>query len=466
MSQETKLAEGSLSIIECIVMGVSGTSPAFSAAATTAALVAAVGIYAPSSALFCGLIMFGVTFSFMYLNRLSANAGASYGWISKIFGKELGFFTGWSLLVASAIFMVSGTIPVATSTLALLKPELVGDPTWVTLVASGWLTLISFVVLRGIKSASYLQLTFTILEICIMIVIIIAAFMTYIKQPYHAITLDIFNPFNYSLELFAKGAIISLFFFWGWDVTVNLSEESKNSSSTPGKAAMWSMLIVTALFVTFLMCALVALSDEEIKNSSTNVLLALANKILPAPWGNIALISVIVSSLGTIETSILQFTRTLFAQSRDGVLHERWAKVHPVWKTPWAATLLIWALGMGFLVIASQEASITSIIDISINVISFQVAFYYGLCGLACAWCQRGIAFKDIPKTIFLIIWPILSAVVLIAIDLYGAIYIFDAKSVLLGIGGILFGVIPLLLNRRKASTRVRAVNKLARTAS
>jgi amino acid transporter len=450
MAKETKLAAGALGTAESILMGVSGTAPGFSAAATTAALVAAVGIHAPSSALYCGLIMFGVTFSFMYLNRISASAGASYVWISEIFGRKLGFFAGWSLLVASALFMVSGTIPVATCTLELIDPALITNIFWVTVVASAWLTFVALVVLKGIKPTSYLQVILTVLEIGILIIIIIAAFITFIRQPEHTLTLASFSPFSFSLELFAKGAIISLFFYWGWDVTLNLSEETKDADSAPGKAALWSMIIVTLIFVAFLMCVLVALTDEEIRQSSTNVLLKLANKILPAPWGNLALISIILSSLGTIETSILQFTRTLFAKSRDGVLHKRWSKVHSEWQTPWTATILIWALGMLFLIIASQEKTVASIIDISINVISFQVAFYYGLCGIACAWHHRSFFLKSFSKTVLLIIWPIISALVLISIDIYGAIYIFDAKSIILGVGGIALGAVPLFLNRRR----------------
>jgi amino acid transporter len=450
MAKETKLASGALGTAESILMGVSGTAPGFSAAATTAALVAAVGIHSPSSALYCGLIMFGVTFSFMYLNRLSANAGASYIWISEIFGKKLGFFAGWSLLVASALFMVSGTIPVATATLALAAPELVSDTIWVTLVASVYLTFVALVVLKGIKPTSYLQVILTIIEIAILLVIIIAAFIAFYNQPTHTLTWASFSPFSFTLDLFAKGAIISLFFYWGWDVTLNLSEETKDANSAPGKAALWSMIIVTLIFVAFLMCVLVALTDEEIRQSSTNVLLKLANKILPSPWGNLALISIILSSLGTIETSILQFTRTLFAKSRDGVLHRRWSKVHAQWKTPWTATILIWALGMLFLIVASQEATVAGIIDISINVISFQVAFYYGLCGFACAWHHRNYFLKSFSKAILLIIWPIISSVVLVSIAIYGAVYIFDIKAILLGIGGIVLGAIPLFLNRRK----------------
>ncbi|WP_032112619.1 APC family permease [Candidatus Paracaedibacter symbiosus] len=448
MAEETKLATGSLGTAESIIMGISGTAPAFSAAATTTALVAAVGIHSPSSILYCGLIMFGVTFSFMYLNRISANAGASYTWISTIFNKNLGFFAGWSLLVASALFMVSGTIPAATSTLALLNPQMVNDPMWVTLIAAGWLTIISAIILKGIRPTSYLQVILTIIEVSILIFIIIAAFVTFIQQPAHIITIETFNPFNFSLELFAKGALISLFFFWGWDVTMNLTEETKNPNSAPGKAALWSMIITILLFVAFVMCALIALTDQEIQQSGTNVLLQIANKILPSPWGNIALICVILSSIGTIETSILQFTRTIFATSRDGALHKRWSKVHNVWQTPWTATLLIWALGMVFLIVASQEPTVSAIIDISINVISFQVAFYYSLCGFACAWYYRAVVLQDFSKTLLLIIWPLISAFSLISIAIYGALNSFDKESILLGIGGIAIGIFPLVMNR------------------
>ncbi len=457
MSKENKLAAGSLGTAESIIMGVSGTAPGFSAAATTAALVAAVGTHSPSSALYSALIMFGVTFSFMYLNRVSANAGASYVWISQIFGKNWGFFAGWSLLVATALFMVSGTIPAAMSTLVLIDPELINDTVLVSVVAAGWLTFVGFILLKGIKPTSYLQVILTLLEVGILIAIIIAAFVCFMKQPAHNISWETFSPFSYSFELFAKGALISLFFYWGWDVTLNLSEETKNSQNSPGKAALWSMIIVTLIFVAFLMCTLIALTDEEIKQSSTNVLLKIADKIFPQPWGSIAILSVVLSSLGTIETSILQFTRTLFAKSRDGVLHKRWSKVHTKWQTPWSATVLIWALGMLFLVVASQEASVAAIIDISINVISFQVAFYYGLCGLACAWFYRSLFLKDIAKTILLIIWPLFSSFTLFGIAVYGALYIFDYKSIILGIGGIGVGAIPLFLNKLNRGPSLKA---------
>src|ERR1019366_7128850 len=167
MSQDAQLRKDSLGIGESIIMGVAGTAPAFSIAATTATLVATVGTLAPASLLYCGLIMFGVTFSYMHLNHTNPNAGASYAWVGSAFNPVLGFFAGWALLVATAVFMVSGSIPAATATLLLIAPQLVDSPAAVTFVAAGWLLAVSAVIVRGIKPTSYAQIVMTIIETAI-----------------------------------------------------------------------------------------------------------------------------------------------------------------------------------------------------------------------------------------------------------------------------------------------------------
>ena len=80
-TEQLQLQAGALGLGESIVMGVAGTAPAFSIAATTATLIAAVGVLSAASLFYCGLITFGVTLAFMYLNRMVTNAGASYAWV-------------------------------------------------------------------------------------------------------------------------------------------------------------------------------------------------------------------------------------------------------------------------------------------------------------------------------------------------------------------------------------------------
>ena len=123
MQQENQLKANSLGLGESIIMGVAGTAPAYSIAATTGVLIATVGVHSLASLLYCGLIVFGVTLAFLHLNRTNASAGASYAWVGEVFHPVLGFFAGWSLLVASTVFMVSGTVPAAIGPWRLSIPR-------------------------------------------------------------------------------------------------------------------------------------------------------------------------------------------------------------------------------------------------------------------------------------------------------------------------------------------------------
>jgi amino acid transporter len=449
MTKETKLAEESLTIWESITMGVAGSAPAFSVAAATATLVAAVDILTPASIFYCGFIMFGITLAFIHLNKVAVNAGTCYAWVSKVFGPNWGFFAGWSLLVSSAVFMVSGSIPAATATLLLTAPDLANSTGWVTFVAALWLTGVSAVVFKGIKQASYVQVIMTGLEILILIAIIIAGIIQFAKQPAHPFSLSWFSITQFTPYTFSVGALTAVFLYWGWDVTMNLNEETKDATHGPGWGAFWSMPIIMLLFVSFTICALLALTDSEIQHAGTNIIFAIADKLFPRPWSYLAVLSVLLSSAGTLETTILQFTRTMFAKGRDNVLHPRYAKLHNSWKTPWVATVFIWAFGIIFLFLSSYIPTVNTIIKDSVSAIGFQVAFYYSLTGFACAWYYRRM-WNGVRELIGYIVWPVISSLFLIFIALF-SIPTFDLVTNLVGLGGIAIGIIPLMLNYRRS---------------
>jgi amino acid transporter len=449
LTASTQLKEGALGLGESVVMGVAGTAPAFSVAATTATLIGAVGVLSAASLLYCGLIMFGITFAFLHLNRAMTNAGASYAWVGQVFHPVLGFFAGWALMVGSAVFMVSGTIPAATATLILIDPALAADPGSVTFVAAGWLLLVGAVIVKGIKPTSYTQVLMTGIEVFVLVALIVAGLIQYAGQPAHAISWRWFAPGEFSPSLFATGALTALFFFWGWDVTLNLNEETRDAANAPGRGALLAMFVVLLLFTGFAVIALLVLSDAEIERSSTNVIFAVAEKLFPHPWSYLAIIAVMLSSVGTLETSILQFTRTMYAKGRDGVLHPRYAMLHRHWRTPWVATGVIVGFGLVLLFLSSYFPSVNQIIKDSVNAIGFQVAFYYGLAGYACAWRFRKKACASLGNFILLLLWPGISASFLLSIALY-SIPTFDLVTNLVGLGGIAIGVVPLLLNRRR----------------
>lgn len=233
MAQEHSLAKGALGVAESVIMGIAGTAPAYSIAATTALIVGTVGVLSVGSIFYCGLIMFGMMLAFINLNKMAPDAGASFAWVSRVFGPTWGFFTGWGLIVASVVFMVTATVPAAQATLKILAPQHVESTGWVTAVAALWLTLISAVVGRGIKHASFAQILFTIIETAIIFAIIVAGIYYFWSQPAHVPSLNWFAPTSFTMETFVSGALVAIFFYWGWDVTMNLGEETIDGEPQP-----------------------------------------------------------------------------------------------------------------------------------------------------------------------------------------------------------------------------------------
>lgn len=452
MEKQSKLASGALGTIESFVMGIAGTAPAFSVAVTTASIVAAVGVQSIGSIFYCGLIMFGIMLAFKHLGQEFPSAGATYTWIKEVFGPAWGFFAGWAMLVASVFFMVSATIPAATSTLLIFAPELVENTTWVALIAAVWLTLVTVVVTKGVKQSSYMQVTITLVESVILIALIVAAFTQFGKNPAHSISWDWVSPYAMTPEVFATGALIAIFFYWGWDVTLNLGEETKQDETNPaGKGAFWAMINLILFFVIMITAVFFVLSDEEIAQANTNVLYAIAEKLFPYPFNYLAVLSTILSTLGTIETQIIQFSRGLFAMSRDKMLHQRYSIIHANWQTPYIATFTIYILGICLLFSSSFLPSVKVILDSSISAIGVQICFYMGLAGFAAAWHFRSVLFKGyLLDGGSRVLWPFFSACFMIFLGIY-CLPTFDTLALFMGVGGVIFGFIPFFLNTKNS---------------
>jgi amino acid transporter len=442
-----RLRADALGFGESVVMGVAGSGPAYSLAATTTVLVGVVGMLAPASLLYCGFIMFGIVFAFRHLNRMDANAGASYSWLSSIFSPAIGFFAGWSVIAGSALFMVSGTLPAAAGTLNLVAPGLVNDQNAVTLVAAAWILVIGTVVAKGIKLSSYTQIVFTVFEIGVVTLLVVLAAVGFGAAPAHAASAKWFTGAGFTPGLFAAGAGIALFAISGWDVTVNLNEETSDGARLAGRGSIVAAAITVVLLVAFNAVALRVLTDREIQSAGVNIVFAVAEKLIPDPWDYVAVIAVLLSTVGTLETSILQFTRTVFAMGRDNVLPQRYAQLHPTYRTPWLATLLITVLGLLLLLLSSRLSGIKTVIGDSVNAIGFQIAFYYGLAGLACAWHFRKQALSGPGRFIMLFAWPLIGVGFCVFIAVYN-VSTYDWTTNLVGIGGIAIGIVPYLRAR------------------
>jgi len=440
---EHKLAENVLGLFESAVMGLAGSAPAYSIAASTALLVGAVGLAGPASLLYCGIAMFGIVFAFNYLGRTESNSGATYAWVRRGLHPALGYVAGWSVLMCSSIFMVAATLPAGSSFLGLFSEKLANSKGWVTLFGTLFFLLMVAAVAFGVTITARVQVIMTSIEVGLLALFAVLAIFH--GQKTHTFSWHWFSPTSFgSSQTFFAGALVAAFYYWGWDVTANLNEETKGSHKTPGQGAIIGMIITFFLFEVFTVGSNLVLSDKEISANSANLLGILGQKVWPGTPGKLIVVAVLLSTIATLETQLIQVTRTMFSMGRDGTLPRKLGSVHRKFKTPIIATIVTTVVGLGLFIGSQFIGSLGTIMTDAVGAIGIQISIYYALAGYSVIVLFRKMIFKSVKNFIFMGLWPLIGALFM-TIMFIKVIPGLDHLTKLVGFGSLALGLIPMI---------------------
>ncbi|MEU9151184.1 APC family permease [Streptomyces sp. NPDC048417] len=448
------LQANALGTFDTVVMAVAGSAPAYSLAATTAVLVGAVGLASPAALLWCAIPMLGIALAFSYLGRIDVNAGASYSWVGRTLHPFLGFVSGWALVVSATIFMVAGSLPAGSMTLSLFDAGLADNVALSTVVGAAWFLVMLAVVLGGARLTVRAQLLMSGIELAILLLFaVLALFHTGNARAFHWSWLG-FSHFD-GVSGFASGALIAAFYYWGWDVTSNLSEETRNSRRTTGLAGLIGVGIVFALFEVFTIAVNVILSADQIAENDANVLAVLGEEIWPGWGGKLLIVAVMLSTIATLETTLIQVTRSLFAMGRDRTMPAALGKVHRTWNTPYVAIAVVGAVALVMFVASNALGSVGEILSDAISAIGLQIAVYYGLAGLAVVVAYRKMLFRSAGNFLLGGLWPLLGAVFMFWIFVESLSELSSA-AITIGVGGLAVGLIPMFWYWKQGSDYYR----------
>ena len=447
---ERSLKKGALGFLDALAMAIAGSAPAYSITVTTAALVAAAGVAGPAALWIAAVPMVGVTIAFAYLNRWRPDAGAAYAWVGRAMHPALGFLAGWALLSLSTIFNVAAALPAGQATLDLFAPGRSHDVAWATGAGAVWFLGVLALVTFGITASAKAQVVLTLLESSSIILVCGLAIFNARSVPAAAFSWDWFFPSAFgTFQSFSAGMLVALFYYFGWDVSANLAEETAGANTASGIACILGVLVTAGLFVLAQVAVQMALTPSEIEANGGNLLPALGAAALPAPWSAIAVLAVLASAVATIETQLLQCTRLLFSMARDRVIGEAMGKLHPRFRTPWLAGFTVAGVSLLLLAGSATVSSINALMSDLINAIGVQVAFYYTLAGIACAWHYRKSMSPSWRTIAFAVIVPSTSALFVGCVGIYQLPHLGWRVS-FLSIGSIVIGVAPLVYYRRR----------------
>jgi amino acid transporter len=458
------LKADALGFVSSVVIGVASTAPGYSLAAVLTLVVAAVGVQAPAVLILAFLPMLFIAASYYYMNRADPDCGTTFSWVTRAFGPWTGWIGGWAIIVADVIVMANLAQIAGLYGFLLVGWDGGADSTFaVTLVGVIWIVVMTAICVYGIELSARTQVGLLGAEVLTLALFaVVALYKVYAGDALAgAIHPDIswFSPFAInSLDGLTTGLLVAVFIYWGWDSTVTVNEETTNSGTTPGLAAIASTVILVGIYVVVAVAAVAFAGVKAISTDDSGDALGLLGKeVLGSPWYKLVIIAVLTSAAASTQTTILPTARTSLSMARAGAMPESLGAIHPRFLTPHISTILmgvfsiVWYVG---LTLVSEN-----ILFDSIAALGLMIAFYYGLTGFACTWYYRHELVKSVKAFVLVGVAPTLGGLILTyvliksCIDLSkpansesGDSWLGVGPPLVIGVGLMLFGVVLMLI--------------------
>lgn len=388
------LKANAIGFVDALVIGLNSTSPAYSLAAAIGPLVALVGVYAPGVMLASFVPMLLIASAFYYLNRVDQDCGTTFSWVTRAMGPWAGWLGGWAITMTGVL--VVGSLADVAVTFALLAFGLDGwvddDSVRETLTVLLILVMTAVCVI-GTEVSAKVQNTLILAQVaCLLVFAVVAIHRVYADTGSLGPVDPAFgwlDPFGAGGAELTAGLLLGVFIYWGWESAVNLTEEVENSATAPGRAAVWSTVILLVTYVS-VAYAVVAYAGPvylaENAEEEEFVFALLADEAMGA-WDWVVLLAVSTSGLASTQTTIIPASRTALSMARRHALPARFGHIHARFRTPDVSTWWVAAIAIAWYVVV-RRISENALFD-SLTALSLLISFYYALTGAACAVYHR-----------------------------------------------------------------------------
>ncbi|WP_406831198.1 APC family permease [Pedococcus sp. KACC 23699] len=482
------LKRGALGLVSSVVVGMASTAPAYSLAASLGLVVAAgAGLKAPAIMLLAFVPMYFIAVAYRELNEAEPDCGTTFTWATRAFGPLTGWMGGWGIIIADIIVMANLAQIAGSYSFQLLDEfglhnSLSTSTFWSTVAGLAWIAIMTYICYRGIELSTRIQYALLGAEILTLFLFaVIALVRVYSSSPppgsAHP-SLSWLWPGGLSLtNVIAPAVLIAVFIYWGWDTAVATNEEADVPGRTPGKAAVMStvLLLVTYLLVSTAAVAFAGTGTKGIGLGNADNASDVFNAIGPSLYGSSVLghvgmallsLSILSSAAASTQTTILPTARTALSMAAYRAIPRRFERMHPRFLTPTWATVGMGLVSAAFYLLMTWISP--NILLALIGAIGLQIAFYYGLTGVACAWFYRRTLTSSWRHLAMRGLLPLTGGLFLFFMFVYATITyakpdnltdaaganvtIFGIGAVaVVGIGSLLFGLLLLAVQWRVA---------------
>jgi amino acid transporter len=282
--------------------------------------------------------------------------GGMYVFIREGWGRLAAFLFGWSELVlirAASLGAISTTFSEYLLRVLGFDPSAAPNSDWVHYVAAVAIALTATFNYIGVRTSSFVLNLTTLAKYGGLLFIILLALAIGLPR-----TGGHFTPAvpagSFHVAAFGLALVSVLWAFDGWADLSFVAGEVRDPRRVLPRAIIIGTVAVIAIYLLANVAYLAVMPVDEIKGSKL-VAADVAQRLIGAPGVVFVAVTVMLSTFGTLNATLLTAPRVFFAMADDGLFFRSVARVHPRFGTPYVAILLATGLGVVFVLLRTFE---------------------------------------------------------------------------------------------------------------
>jgi len=285
-----------------------------------------------------GLLTLVGALCYAELGARRPRAGGSYVYLREAFGPLAGFLFGWTMLLV----IYSGSTAAVAIIFARYAAALFGLPaTWALPLAVGALVFVSGINLFGIRLGAQVQNLFALLKLLAVAALVACGLALAGAGHGQVLAAD---PAREGVG-FLGAALPVLFAYSGFTYLNNLAGEVREPQRTLPRALALGMGLVIGAYALVNVAYLAVLGHAGLAASSAPAA-EVMQRVLGPLGAKLMALGVAISTLGFCNITLVAGARVLQVMGEDGLFFRAVARLHPRWRTPNTALLLLagWAI--------------------------------------------------------------------------------------------------------------------------
>jgi amino acid transporter len=302
-----------------------------------------------------GVIALCGAMSLAELAAIFPTAGGIYVYLREVYGPLAAFLFGWGMLIVNPAAYAAVAL-IMSASLRTLVP-----------MSDGWMRVVAAVSLGALMLANYRSLRFGAMiqnasTAAKALALIGLAIFSFILSDGAGGALA--GPMSFAPKSwtgFGIALIAVMYAYDGWQWLPQLASEMKNPARSIPRALGAGVGIVILIYLLINAANLHALSLEQIA-SSPLVTADLAAQTLGRVGTSVVAALIILSTLSSNNGGFMTDPRVFYAMAADGLFFKSVAAVHPKFRTPHVAVLLIGLIAIAYLPLKNFEQLMATLI--------------------------------------------------------------------------------------------------------